>query len=225
MYSLLDESVVMENNENSYQTEVFINQLISSSLIYQEQQFEKTFSSSILRFGFEETYEKILYPFLVKLGLMWGKEEVSPAQEHFLSNLIRQKILTAIDSLPVPSDSKQSFILFLNEDEEHEIGLLFSYYLLKKHNFKVIYLGQRVPLSNLLSAVNFCQPTHLMTFFVKYKSQEEIQNTICQITDELPKTKMVVSGQASLFEEVKFPRNVIRINNIEDFYSEILNPR
>jgi hypothetical protein len=79
---------------------------------------------------------------------MWVKDDLLPAQEHFLSNLIRQKLFAAIDSLPLPTSSDQKWVLFLNEEEDHEIGLLFASYLIQPaYGKEVIYLGSQGSLS------------------------------------------------------------------------------
>ena len=55
----------------------------------------------------------VIVPLLKRLGLMWRIDKLPPAQEHFVSNLIRQKIFVAIDSLPPPKSEKGTAILFL----------------------------------------------------------------------------------------------------------------
>ena len=78
--------------------------------------------------------------------------DVNPAQEHFVSNLIRQKIIAATDNLPNTFNPKaKRFLLLLPEGEWHELGLLFAQYLLKEANHEVIYLGQSVPYSDVLA--------------------------------------------------------------------------
>jgi methanogenic corrinoid protein MtbC1 len=87
----------------------------------------------------------VIYPTLVKIGLMWSKDEVVPVQEHFITNLIKQKLFTAIDALPYLDVEKGSWLLFLPEGEHHELGLLMANYILKEKGYRVIYLGANVP--------------------------------------------------------------------------------
>ena len=103
-----------------------------------------------MQLGFEETIIKILYPFLVKIGVMWQTGIINPAHEHFISNQIRQKLIVATDSLISGSNpNSKRFTLFLPEGEFHELGLLFFHYLIKRRGHQVIYLGQSVPLNDL----------------------------------------------------------------------------
>ena len=96
---------------------------------FNEESFNKAFSLSVLKFGFADAMFKVLYPVLDKIGALWSSGEIVPAQEHFISNLVKQKLFSATDSLMINADKKDTFILFLPEGELHEIGLLLTNYL------------------------------------------------------------------------------------------------
>ena len=94
---------------------------------------------------------EIIFPFLEKIGILWQTGHIMPAQEHFVTNIIRQKLIVAIDSVPCNPQGK-SCILFLPEGEHHELGLLFLSYLVKSRGGKMIYLGANVPHVAMLKA-------------------------------------------------------------------------
>ena len=146
-------NLIIEQVQNSIKTtekaEYYISQLIAAGMSYDEQHFEKIFSNCLVRYGMKEAYTKVLYPMLVRIGLMWSGDSIPPANEHFISNLLRQKLFTAIDSLPPAKASADKWLLFLQENEFHEIGLLFACYLIRLSGRQVIYLGPDVPLSSL----------------------------------------------------------------------------
>ncbi|NJW55389.1 cobalamin B12-binding domain-containing protein, partial [Salinimicrobium oceani] len=100
-----------------------------------------------------KTYVEVIHPLLNRIGLMWSADEIPPAHEHYISNLLRQQISTAIDSPPVEKAEKETWLLFLPEDEFHELGLLFSNYYLRSKGKRVIYLGANVPLSSVVHAL------------------------------------------------------------------------
>jgi MerR family transcriptional regulator, light-induced transcriptional regulator len=82
--------------------------------------------------------------------VLWQTNSICPAHEHFISNIIRQKLLVAVDALPLTSaPGKQLHILYLPENELHELGLLYVNYLLRQKGERTIYLGQSVPLADL----------------------------------------------------------------------------
>ena len=89
-----------------------------AGLTYNGQLFESSFASASLRLGLYKCYRQVILYALVKLGLMWGKRELMPTQEHFISNLIRQKLFSAIDGLDAPETNAKKFLLFLPEREK-----------------------------------------------------------------------------------------------------------
>ena len=117
-----------------------------------EYKLEAIIDKSISKVGLKSTVIDVLYPFLDKVGILWQSGHVNPFQEHFVSNLIRQKIISATDQLPnTYSPKARKFLLILPEGEWHEIALLFAQYLLKASHHEVIYLGQSLPYSDVLS--------------------------------------------------------------------------
>lgn len=208
-----------QNYEQSNLESNIINQLIQSSLTYDEYAFEKSFSSALLHFGLKEAYIKIIYPFLNKLGMMWGGYELMPAQEHFVSSLLRQKLFAAAEGLPPILDSDEKWLLFLPEDEEHETGLLYANYLLRLSGKKVIYLGPKVPFENLKTITETIAPTHLLFFYVKNHSPKVIENYVKK-TDSLSKdikTHFVVNSK--LKDKIKTTSQAKAISSIDEFLS------
>src|SRR6478736_3074595 len=136
-------------SESKTSVDIPIDQLVVSMLDLDEEQFEKVLAHHIVNHGFEKTITGIVYPFLEKIGVLWQTGSITPAHEHFISNLIRQKLITAIAALPISQKNAPCVILFLPEGELHEMGLLFSHYLTRKKGFRTFYLGQSVPHEDL----------------------------------------------------------------------------
>ena len=124
-------------------TEYSISQLILAGVSLDEAYFDKLFSNCIIRYGIRNTYIKIIYPMLARIGLMWACDIMPPAQEHFISNIIRQKLFSVIDGLTPVKSAKEGWLLFLPEDEFHEVGLLFANYLIRSAGKSVFYLGTK----------------------------------------------------------------------------------
>ena len=129
--------------------------LVIAMLDLDDSKFEKVINTSNLKYGFEETMLNVIIPFLQKVGIMWRTGEANIIQEHFISNLIRKKALVAIDGYSgTAAPDAEQWLLFLPEGELHEIGLLFSKYLLKVRGKKVMYFGQTVPVEDI---INYCK--------------------------------------------------------------------
>ena len=167
------ENLMMPDSQDE-QLDVFINKIIASGLTYNNQLFQNSFAAASLRLGIYLCYRNVILPALIKLGLMWGKSELIPAQEHFISNLIKQKLFSAIDGLPMPRAKAKKFILFLPEREYHEIGILFAHYLITKAGHKVIYLGQNVPRKDLEITIKQVNPDALVLFIVRTWHKDEL---------------------------------------------------
>lgn len=195
-----------------------INQFVISMLELDEALFDKTFSGCVLRYGLENTMIHVVYPFLNKVGMMWCVNNVSPSQEHFVSNLIRQKIHTAIDSLVLPtvSDPDKTYLLYLPENEDHEIGLLMSHYMLKKEGYKVIYLGAKVPFYDLAEIIKISNPANIMTFFITPRSLADAQDYLYQLEQNFSGSKFIISGNHQLLNHLKTSSAVTKLYEITD---------
>lgn len=217
------DKIIAESFQSDEHLEVIITQAMISLATYDEALFNELFAMAVTSFGMIATYEKIIYPLLVRTGLMWIKDDLLPSQEHFLSNLIKQKLFSATDSLPLPENPDQTWILFLNEEEDHEIGLLFANYLIRQYGKKVIYLGQRVPFNDLSSVVAQCKPTHIYTFFVRNQYSGQLSELLVNLSYNFGDTTTIcASGADESLEKLARDKQVMIIKTIEQLL-EILS--
>jgi len=207
---------LMSSDSNDEQLNVFINKIIESGLTFNNELFEKTFESATQRLGLYKCYTDVISPSLVKFGLLWGKSEIIPSQEHFISNFVKQKLFSAIDSLDIPKANTRKFLLFLPEKEEHEIGLLFAYYLIRKAGHNVVYLGQNVPTANLESSINQIEPDVLLLFVVRTWHKDELIPLIELIVEKFQNGKIILCGKTSATEFVKENKLLLIANSIDD---------
>lgn len=184
-----------------------ISSLIIAMVEMDELRFEKIISGQILKKGFSSTIETVVYPFLQKIGVMWQTGSINPAQEHFISNLIRQKLISAIDGV-VPAENKKTkkFILFLPERELHELSLLYFNYILKAKGHQVIYLGQSVPIVDLQRVFEIREAHYILS--VLTHSIESPQIYVNELSKTFPKAKLLLSGCQVLNAKIKLPSNI-----------------
>lgn len=176
-----------------------IDSLIIAMVELDEKRFDKIISNNVLHNGFSSTIENVLYPFLHKIGAMWQTGSINPAQEHFISNLIRQKLIVAIDGVVAPEKKDaQRFVLFLPENELHELALLYYTYLLKVNGHQVVYLGQSVPFDDLIKVVEIRKPDCLVTVFTH--SMSDLEDYIQRLGKTFSSTNIFISG--SLLSEL-----------------------
>ena len=126
-----------------------IDSLLQPLMDIDEATFVRKMDEFVNDIGLERTMLEIIYPFLTKVGSLWLSDTISPAQEHFISHIIRQKIIVAIDQCKSTHPEARTFLLYLPEHEMHELGLLFLYYIIRNRGHKVYYLGQFVPYNDV----------------------------------------------------------------------------
>jgi len=143
---------IIRVSSTSDSSDTLIDAMVLAMIDFDEYKLDAMIDKSIKKIGLKQTVTDVLYPFLEKVGILWQSGDVYPAQEHFVSYLLRQKIIAATDRLPNTFNPQgKKFLLLLPEGEWHEITLLFSQYLIREANHEVIYLGQSVPYSDVLA--------------------------------------------------------------------------
>lgn len=180
-----------------------------------EERFEKIMSTNILQFGFENTMINIIYPFLSRIGTLWVTGSIGPAQEHFITNLIRQKIIVAIDGQIIkPTAESKKYILYTPEGEFHEIPLLFANFILRARHNNVIYLGQSLPFSELQFICQHHKPDCLFTVITSTPGQDEIQQYVNRLGEGFPNLKILLTGYQVIGQGIDLPSNAEVINNV-----------
>jgi MerR family transcriptional regulator, light-induced transcriptional regulator len=213
----LKEKVIHISQETT-DTATQIENLIISMIELDEWKFDKFLSNSIIKIGFEETLVQVMHPFFEKIGLLWQTGSISPAQEHFVSNLLRQKLIVAIDGQePVTRSSRHTFVLFLHENELHELGLLFYSYLLKKNGFKVIYLGQAVPLNDLEKIIRIKEVQFFLTSFTTGIAQKTLKEYLEKMAATFPQQTIFYTGYQTENIHGALPQNLVKIESVKHF--------
>jgi hypothetical protein len=198
------------NQDGSSPYAVYINQLVTALLSFDEPLFDKTFSNIFIRFGVYNAIVDIVYPFLRKTGVLWSISDATPAQEHFASNVVKRKLLAVIDGMPYTRTVAKKYLLFLPPGQWHELGLIFADYIIRNAGGEVFYLGQSVPYSSLFTAMDAIKPDCLVTFLIPgidlKRNIEEIQ----AIADKHPRLNIFICANVEL--DIALPPNLILLN-------------
>lgn len=187
--------------------EMVVNELIQEMVDLRTDKFERTLGKYICNYGIEKGVLEIIFPFLEKIGILWQTDNITPAQKHFVTNIIRQKLIVAIDQVPCCSEGK-SCLLFLPEKEYHELGLLFLSYLLKKQGLRVIYLGANVPVSDMECVVATMKPELAFVHLVSSFSPASLEKMITDIKLRLPSVKTIISGYPTQEYDLGIPPSI-----------------
>ena len=193
-----------------------VNRLIISMLELDEAVFNEIFNKNVLSNGLLPTFTNLIYPFLNQVGMLWSTNKTIPSQEHFMSNLIRQKIIAEIDDITISDENAPKIIMFLSEKEDHEIGLLLGCFIAKKMGCRVYYLGQNVPLDNIQQIAKMTGAKIVFSVFTASKGKKYFKN-FKQIADNND-TLYLVSGNYNL----DFLSNNIKyLSNPQEFIDQI----
>ena len=210
---------ISQLSERQVTPEFHMDRLVMAMVDLDEEKFESTLSELIGRFGFEHAILRIVYPFLEKIGILWLTGNITPLQEHFISNLLRQKILVAIDGLPLAPRTAPKILLFLPQDEMHELGLLFNYYLVKKEGFRGYYLGQRVPHEDVRWFCVHHKPVALITNITTSPGPHFVEPYLQNLCLENPKITVLAGGPQPRKMALRMPKNLHIVESTTQFQS------
>jgi len=213
---------VQSNNNITKHQDYYISRFLTAAMNYDEAGFEKIFGHCLLQFPLTEFYRQIIYPLLVRIGMMWSSNDIPPANEHYISNLIRQKIFTAIDGLPLAVNTRRKWLCFLPENEFHEIGLLFASYIIRSKGDHVIYLGSNLPVNTLGAVANDVKATHVLTFMVSNNSDENYETYINTLSEVLRHQKLFIAANEKLSVMLRNKPGIQLLNSIEKLEQELI---
>ncbi|GAA4369025.1 MerR family transcriptional regulator [Hymenobacter saemangeumensis] len=199
-----------------------VNNLLASILAFDEARLDSLLNSGASKLGFEEMMLRVVYPLLQRIGLMWLAETMSPAQEHLLSHLLRQKLLAATDALPLSSLNQASrWVLFLPEHELHELALLFMNYALRVRGHHTLYLGQNLPISELTSVYAAYQPQTLVTVLTSQPERGRVGEFAQVVKAACPDARLVLYGPMARQEGLELPAYCVAPRLMTDFLTLI----
>ena len=211
---------VIDITENTSSHNMIIEQMIVAMMEFNEDKFEKVLTSALIKSNFEQTVTNVIYPFLERIGILWLVGTITPAQEHFIVNLIRRKMIAAIDGLmETPVKDAKKFLLFLPAGEFHELSLLFYWYNLKKMGHKVIYLGQSLPVDNLRLFTKTQQPDYILTVLTTALNPEQYESLISTFANDFSKQTVLISGLQTREHTIDLPSNISILECPDDLYN------
>ena len=207
-------------SEINFENDVQLDALTLSMIEMDEYKFDRIISTNIQQLGFERTMIEMIYPFLDKLSLLWLTGSINPVQENFMTYLIRQKLIAAIDSIPTALGlSIPKFLIYLPEGESQELSLLFMHYLLKSRRFKVIYIGKSVSIPDIQDAYRIHKPNYIYTIISETFVKPSVKEYISALTANFPNTQMLLSGYQVLVQNIQSSQQVTVLKNLDETIS------
>ncbi len=202
-----------------------INSFKLSMFQFDKSLFNNTYSRLLHKKTFRDIFKEVFIPFLEHVGLLWQTETLLPAHEHFISNLITQKIQINTEELRYTQvNTNKIFVLFLPENEIHELGLLYLNYELVLRGFKTIYLGQSLPLDNLSYFFDIDENVCFVTSMTVRPYDDIIEgyfNELDSILNESNHSLIAIGRKAMEFKNYDFKSSISLYPTITDLLKEI----
>ena len=205
---------VESSDKQNAKINYYLSNFIISAINFDEYKFNRLFIKALNEFDFIIFYKVIILPLLKRVGILWLTNKISPSQEHFLSELIKQKLYSLIDRTSVSKSTKEKWLLFLPENEFHEIGLLFAKYILSLKEYNVIYLGDNLPIDTLTGVAEKHKIDNVLLFLLANSSIKMSEIHLQKCLKIFPNSQIYVVTSNSKLNLEKL--NTSKINLIHD---------
>lgn len=216
---VLVRDIVAEKSEKSHA----LNSMKLAMLNFDQSLFLQTYNGLMKEKSFTQIFNEVFIPLLNELGLLWQTHTISPAHEHFIANLIKQKIYIHTEQLQLkePTQKDNVFVLFLPENEIHELGLLYLNYQLALRGYKTVYLGQTMPVENLVDLLKYYSNIRFVSYFTVAPTKDDLEDyfkSFSEVLEMAPDSKLFVLGyQIQTVSEKTLPKAVSVFKSIEQF--------
>lgn len=216
-------ALVQTLQEHTFNVNVQVQTLSNAMLKMDEFEFDRIVDKCITDVGVPQTIETIIFPFMRKVGFMWQVNTINIAHEHFATHKIEQRIIAETSILQhINNPKKLKYLLFLPPNETHQVGLLYSQYLLKLNGYQTLYLGQNLPFESLQQAAAYFEPDFALTTLTIANPNFDTPTLINKLLENLTNIKLLIAGP--LLHNLKLPENpnLIPINNMATFKETIV---
>ena len=188
---------------------------------FDQRLFTKTFNDLLEQFSFSEVFKNVFVPLMNELGVLWQTNSISPSHEHFITSLVKQKIHAMCEDLQQQSRRRtdRRFVLFLPDNEIHELGLLYLQYEVLNNGFQCVFLGQSVPIESLNNLVDIGEPITFITYFTIEPTQDKIKAYLNTFNSEIIEnidSELWILGYQVQFMSDEMPDKIRKFKSIDD---------
>ncbi len=202
--------------ENEYEN--LILHLLEASMELEEDKLEVLLQNCFHSLGVEVAIQKVIYPFMNRIGLLWLTDHVIPAQEHFSTYLILNKVVYETSQLAFQLKyPKTHFLIFTPEGEMHELPILLAQYVCRKRGISSSFLGKNVLLETVQYYCKHRNVTHIFVHMVTNLSNTDNEKYLQRLSVAFPDKKIIAAGPASQCLKGVLPPNITLLKSFEAF--------
>jgi DNA-binding transcriptional MerR regulator len=197
--------------------EAYIDRLLLYMVNFDNVGFYNLLNEIQERYGIEEAIYRVVFSLFERIGTFWQVGSIFPAQEHYVTHIVRQKLIAEIDKIGLNPTRNQTLLFFLPENEMHELSLLYYSYLAHKQGYNVIYLGQFVPFNDLKKLQSHVKVDFVFTAFINSTTKELLENYLLELKAIFQQQKVFITGWQVNYLNPELPRNVKTVKDYKEF--------
>ena len=217
--------IALENSSENISINAFKLAMVNFDVVM----FDSKYKILVENNGFEFVFFKIFIPLMTELGILWQTGAICPSHEHFITSLIKQKIHVQTEKTQNKKniyESSPKFVVFLPDNEIHELSILFLNYLILSKGYQTIFLGQSIPIKSLKTLFSQTDLLHFITYITVQPSKSDIfkfVNLFDEILIKGTKNNLSVFGpQIKHLKNKQLPDNVFIHDDLETFVEQFL---
>lgn len=219
---LLVREIISEKSSKNHAINAFKMAMIN----FDQALFFNTYNNLLSEKTFREIFYDVVIPLMNEIGLLWQSGTITPAQEHFISFLIKQKLLINTEKIQIlePTRNDKVFVLYLPENEVHELGLMYLNYEILLNGYKTIYLGESVPIDSLKDMKKYFDNVIYVSYLTVEPTRDAIDDYLKEIASEIitPDAKVWLLGRMTQFIDFNQLSKAIKVfNSISDLVAEL----
>jgi len=177
--------------------------------------FFNTYDTLLSEKSFREVFFEVFIPLMEEIGFLWQAETITPAHEHFISYLIKLKLLTNTEKIQSIQPTKEGrlFVLYLPMNEIHELGLMYLNYEILLSGYKTIYLGESVPIESLKDLKKYFDNITYVCYMTVEPEKAYVNNYIKELKEEIldNTSELWLMGRMTEHVDQKVLNNTIRM--------------
>jgi MerR family transcriptional regulator, light-induced transcriptional regulator len=220
--ALLVREIIPDKNSNNHALNAFKMAMIN----FDQALFLNTYTNLLSEKTFREVFYDVIIPLMNEIGLLWQAGTISPAQEHFITYLIKQKLLINTEKVQIlePTRDDKVFVLYLPENEIHELGIMYVNYEILLHGYKTIYLGESVPIESLKDMNKYFDNIVYVSYLTVKPTKDAINDYMKEISTEIidANSQIWLLGRMTQFIDIKtLPESFSIFTSISDLVSKL----
>ncbi len=220
--SQLVKEITTKINSNSHAISAFKRSMME----FDQALFFRTYDELLAQKSFREVFYQVFIPLIEEIGLLWQTNTIVPAHEHFISYLIKQKILvnTAQIQTNTPSRTDTVFVLYLPMHEIHELGIMYLNYEILSMGYQSIFLGESLPVENLKEFTQIFEDVTFLSYFTVEPNPEELDHYIVNVRDNIltSNSRLWVTGRLAMHINPKSTNDQIKtFSSIAEIINEL----